>query len=74
MTVSTASNDDWLRNSSRIKHETIRNQTKRKQLLGKAQIRQENKPDKKNRQGIRKGIMQLTHNTITFSNSVDDLD
>ena len=40
MTVSTASNDYCLRNSSRIKYETIRNQTKRKQLLGKAQIGQ----------------------------------
>ena len=40
MTISTASNDYGLRNSSRIKYETIRNQTKRKQLLGKAQIRQ----------------------------------
>ena len=37
MTVFTASNDQYLRNSSRIKYETIRNWTKRKQLLGKAQ-------------------------------------
>ena len=39
MTVSTVSNDYCLGNSSRIKYETIRNQTKRKQLLGKTQIR-----------------------------------
>ena len=37
MTISTAANGYCIRNSSRIKHETIRNQTKRKQLLGKAQ-------------------------------------
>ena len=40
MTVSTASNNYWLRNSSRIKYETIRNQTKRKHIIGKAQIMQ----------------------------------
>ena len=40
MTVPTDSNNYGLRNSSRIKYETIRNETKRKQLLGKAQIRQ----------------------------------
>ena len=40
MTVSAASNDHCLRNSSRIKYKTIRNETKRKQLLGKAQSRQ----------------------------------
>ena len=47
MTVSTVSNDCCLGNSTRIKQETTRNQTKRKQLLGKAQSRQrENTLDK----------------------------
>ena len=40
MTVSTVSNDYCLGNSSRIKYETIRNQTKRKHIIGKAQIMQ----------------------------------
>ena len=68
MTVSTVSNDYCLGNSSRIKYETIRNETKRKQLLGKAQSRQrENILGKKNRQSSRKGITQLIYSTITIA-------
>ena len=53
MTVSTASNDYCLRNSSRIKYETIRNQTKKTAIRkGTNQTKR-----KHTRQSIRKGYI-----------------